>query len=47
MKSLASPILDPLENLRFIGFTLLFTALLVVFYLTFTALSQHHIYEKT
>jgi uncharacterized membrane protein len=40
MKEIARPILDPLDNLRFIGFTLMFTAILVVFYLAFTALSD-------
>lgn len=42
LKTLAAPILNPLENLRFIGFTLLFTAMLAVFYLTFAAVSESH-----
>lgn len=34
------PIREPFENLRFIGFTMMFTAILMVFYLSFTALSS-------
>jgi uncharacterized membrane protein len=45
LRSLALPILDPLDNLRFIGFTLLFSTILLVFYLTFTALSEHQVYD--
>lgn len=40
LKELSRPIFDPLDNLRLIGFTLMFTAILFVFYLTFTALSN-------
>lgn len=40
IKELARPVLDPLDNLRLIGFTLMFTAILFVFYLTFTSLSE-------
>ena len=40
LKEVSRPILDPLDNLRLIGFTLMFTAILLVFYLTFTALSN-------
>jgi uncharacterized membrane protein len=39
LKTLALLILDPMDNLRLAGFTLLFTAILMVFYLTFTSLS--------
>lgn len=40
LNQIMRPILDPFENLRFIGFTLMFTAILSVFYLSFTALSS-------
>lgn len=40
LKAIALPVLDPLDNLRFLGFTLLFSAILIVFYLTFTSFSS-------
>lgn len=39
-KDIALRVINPLENLRFTGFTLLVTAFLVVCYLTFTAMQQ-------
>lgn len=43
---MADRLLDPLDNLRFISFTLMFTAILIVVYLTFTALNHHTISES-
>ncbi|MBN2147505.1 MAG: DUF1361 domain-containing protein [Anaerolineales bacterium] len=40
LKDIAVQVLNPLDNLRFIGFTLMFTAILFVFYLMF--LSMRH-----
>ncbi len=37
IKVLAQKILDPLDNLGFIGFTMMFTAILLVFYLMFAS----------
>lgn len=39
-KNILSRLFNPFENLRFIGFTLMFTAILFVFYLTFVSLTQ-------
>jgi uncharacterized membrane protein len=39
-RELAAPVLDPLNNLRFFGFTLMFTAILLVFYLMFVSVSR-------
>ena len=35
LKEIAFPLINPFENLGFVGFTLMFTAILVVFYLMF------------
>jgi len=40
MKDLAIRMLNPLDNPRFIGFTLMFTAILLVFYLMFASMSR-------
>ena len=40
IKMLTRPFIDPVDNLRLIGFTIMFTAILAVFYLSFTALSS-------
>jgi uncharacterized membrane protein len=40
LEEISRPFVDPFDNLRSIGFTLMFTAILFVFYLTFTALSN-------
>ena len=42
IKILASPIFNPLDNLQLIGFSVLFTAILFVFYVTFTSYSQQN-----
>lgn len=39
-RTLARPVLDPLNNLRFFGFTLMFTAILLVFYLMFVSVNK-------
>ncbi len=39
-RGLAVPVLDPLDNLRFFGFTLMFTAILLVFYLMFVSANR-------
>jgi uncharacterized membrane protein len=39
-RNLAAPVLYPRENLRFFGFTLMFTAILLVFYLMFQSANQ-------
>jgi uncharacterized membrane protein len=44
-KDIASRVLNPLDHLRFIGFTLMFTAILLVFYLMFISMSSR--FEKT
>jgi uncharacterized membrane protein len=35
LQEIAQPLMNPLNNLQFVGFVLLFTALLLVFYLMF------------
>lgn len=40
LKDIAHNILNPLDNLGFIGFTLMFTSILLVFYLMFTTASN-------
>jgi uncharacterized membrane protein len=40
LKEILPSVLNPLSNLTLVGFTLIFTSLLVVFYLTFTSLSN-------
>jgi uncharacterized membrane protein len=39
-RELAAPVLNPLDNLGFFGFTLMFTAILLVFYLMFVSISR-------
>jgi uncharacterized membrane protein len=39
IKDIAHNILNPLDNLGFLGFTLMFTSILLVFYLMFTSAS--------
>ncbi len=39
-RNLAAPLLHPLSNLRFFGFTLMFTAILLVFYLMFVSVNR-------
>ena len=39
-RQLVAPILNPLNNLRFFGFTIMFTAILLVFYLMFVSVSR-------
>jgi uncharacterized membrane protein len=39
-RGLAAPVLAPLNNLRFFGFTLMFTAILLVFYLMFVSVNR-------
>jgi uncharacterized membrane protein len=39
-REVAAPILAPLDNLRFFGFTLMFTAILLVFYLMFVSVNR-------
>jgi uncharacterized membrane protein len=40
LKNIASQLLNPLDNLGFIGFTLMFTAIMVVFYLMFVSVNR-------
>lgn len=40
LQEILTSVLNPLGNLRLFGFTIIFTGLLVVFYLTFTSLSH-------
>jgi uncharacterized membrane protein len=40
VRELAAPVFDPLDNLRFFGFTLMFTAILLVFYLMFVSVNR-------
>jgi len=40
LKDIAVRVLNPLDNLRFVGFTLMFTAILLVFYLMFVSMGQ-------
>jgi uncharacterized membrane protein len=42
LKDIALQMLNPLDNLRFIGFTVMFTAILFVFYLMFVSTSRTH-----
>jgi hypothetical protein len=37
---LAAPLLNPLNNLRFVGFSLMFTALLVAIYVLFVSITR-------
>jgi uncharacterized membrane protein len=37
---LAAPLINPLNNLRFVGFSLMFTAILVVIYLMFVSITR-------
>jgi uncharacterized membrane protein len=39
-REVAAPVLNPLDNLRFFGFTLMFTAILLVFYLMFVSVNR-------
>jgi uncharacterized membrane protein len=39
-RELAAPVFNPLDNLRFFGFTLMFTAILLVFYLMFVSVNR-------
>jgi uncharacterized membrane protein len=45
LKSTASRMLNPMDNLRFIGFTVLFTAFLLVCYLTFISVHKVEMLE--
>lgn len=40
VRGLGAPVFDPLDNLRFFGFTLMFTAILLVFYLMFVSANK-------
>jgi len=40
LRDLAVPLINPLHNLRFVGFSLMFTALLLVIYLMFVSVTQ-------
>lgn len=42
IKEILTSVLNPFGNLTLVGFTVLFTGLLAVFYLTFTSLSHRH-----
>jgi len=42
LEDLAVPLLNPFDNLRFIGFTLMFTSILFVVYLMFISISRAH-----
>jgi uncharacterized membrane protein len=40
LADIAVRLADPLNNLRFIGFTVMFTAILLVFYLMFISINR-------
>ena len=40
IKDIASQLLNPLDNLGFVGFTLMFTAIMIVFYLMFVSVNR-------
>jgi uncharacterized membrane protein len=40
LEDLTAPLLNPMENLRFLGFSLMFTAILLVIYLMFISFTQ-------
>jgi len=40
IKGIASQLLNPMDNLGFVGFTLMFTSILIVFYLMFVSVNQ-------
>ena len=40
LQDLATPLINPLNNLRFVGFSLMFTAILLVIYLMFTSVTK-------
>ena len=40
LRDLAIPLINPLNNLRFVGFSLMFTAILLVIYLMFLSISR-------
>ena len=40
LKDIASQLLNPLDNLGFVGFTLMFTAIMIVFYLMFVSVNR-------
>jgi uncharacterized membrane protein len=40
IKDIASQVINPLDNLTFVGFTLMFTAIMLVFYLMFVSSSR-------
>lgn len=40
IKDLASQVVNPLDNLQFVGFTVMFTAILLVFYLMFVSVNR-------
>jgi uncharacterized membrane protein len=40
LKDIATQLLNPLDNLGFVGFTLMFTAIMVVFYLMFVSVNR-------
>lgn len=40
IKDIANQLLNPLDNLGFVGFTLMFTAIMVVFYLMFVSVNR-------
>ncbi len=40
LKDIALQILNPLDNLGFVGFTLMFTSIMIVFYLMFVSISR-------
>jgi uncharacterized membrane protein len=40
LTSIAEPLINPLDNLGFVGFTFMFTAILIVFYWMFTSVNR-------
>jgi hypothetical protein len=40
LRDLAVPLMNPMNNLRFVGFSLMFTALLLVIYLMFVSVTR-------